>query len=280
ELGLPLPLRLRLLALAFELRLALPLRFRLAALTLQLRLALALRLLALPLELRLALPLGLRFLPLPFGLGLPLALRFRLPALALELRLPLPLRLRLAALTLQLRLPLGFLALVIDAREQRLVDDHRLDREHLRLRRTPHEIGAERECRNDRRVQRDGPEDGTCVFTQRRRHGCFRAALSRLWIQWIGDEADLARPRLLQQHHARHHAAVLRASLPLDPHQCLGLAADGRRRALDDRPIVDRRLDVLADVQVEPPFPVDAEHDRLVVAHQLGIERLRAGLRQ
>src|SRR5690606_10198410 len=65
-------------------------------------------------------------------------------------------------------LPLGVFALLLDACEQRLVYDHRLDRERLRLLPGPHEVGAQREHRDDRRVQRDGPADRTEMFTQRR----------------------------------------------------------------------------------------------------------------
>src|SRR5690606_32031611 len=39
-------------------------------------------------------------------------------------------------------------------------------------------------------------------------------------------------------------------------------------------------LDFLADVQVEEPVAIDAQDERLVVAHQLRVERLGAHLRQ
>src|SRR5690606_12216659 len=109
-----------------------------------------LRLTRLLLPAQLFLPTGLLGLPgclrLSGRLRLPLAfgLLGRKPALLRELLLP-PRGFFLARPLLCEPLLLFLVALPLRPCEQRLVDDHRLDREHLRLRLPSHEICTERE---------------------------------------------------------------------------------------------------------------------------------------
>src|SRR5690606_28587310 len=301
----------RALQLRLELRLPLPLGFLaraalrfLAGLALGLLTRLALRLFAsLSLRLLAGFALGLLASPafgllarLPLGLLARAALRFlSCPALLLgATRFLLPPQLFLTRAFLRFALPTSFLlagtarrllarpllldTLLLGPREQRLVDDDGLDRERGGLRRWL-EVDVHRERAEYRPVQHDRPGDGGVTLAFRRGHA-MNPLSALLGVDWIGDESDLLRAGLLQQHHAGHDAAVLDGTIGLDQHRRLGVTPDRGRRPLDHGRLVDRRFDVLADVEIKAPFAIDAEHDRLVVLHHLRIERLGARLRK
>src|SRR5690606_18440588 len=214
------------------------------------------------------------FLPPP-ELRLTLAFRpfrgFTLRGDAARFLLPRPARRLLAR-------PLLLDTLLFGPREQRLVDDDGLDRERGGLRRSL-EVDVHRERAEYRPVQHDRPGDGGVTLAFRRGHA-MNPLSALLGVDWIGDESDLLRAGLLQQHHAGHDAAVLDGTIGLDQHRRLGVTPDRGRRPLDHGRLVDRRFDVLADVEIKAPFAIDAEHDRLVVLHHLRIERLGARLRK
>jgi hypothetical protein len=193
---------------------------------------------------------------------------------------------RVAALLLRALLPLpllarGRVACLLIALERRRIDDDALNRRRgHRGARSPRQLDADGEPRDDCDVQHQGPDHGSVVLL----HGSHRhaSACSRppLGSRGIGLEADLRGAGLLKQRGARDDAPVRHVLVGLHEHGRLCVAADRRRGQLDDGVVVDRRLLVVGDVQVELAVAIDAQDDRFVVPEQLGVELLRRRIRQ